>query len=327
MRDPQRILVMSFTRIGDATVSTCVIEPLRRMYPSAVLTFFVGQRAEGLIAPEVDAIHVFDPRRHSGLRGKMRLIGELRALKPDLVVDLRDAAYSRLIGPTRVPIRSRARIHAAHRYLDALEGFGIPTDAARPRLTISDTERDEARAWLAGQVSTASGPTVSLHPGGDWVYKLWDVDRFADLGDALVERRDARILVFGGPGEEARSAGLCDAMQRPSLRVQGISVRQLAALIRESDLFVGNDTGPMHMADAVGTPCVALFEPTDDVRSGPFGDEHIVIRSDMDLGCNPCHPGRHPGGCGLGYCRPLQSIQSHTVLAAAETLLDRPRVR
>ncbi|MBM3213619.1 glycosyltransferase family 9 protein [Candidatus Poribacteria bacterium] len=323
MRARANILVLGFTNIGDAVLSTCVVEPLRAHSPEARLTFLAGERAAPILdgEPGIGTVYRYSPSVHRGVRGRWLLVRELRARRFDLVVDLRDAPYSRLLGARRIGLREYGRVHAVDRYLGALRAAGITTDQARPALTPTALECDASRAWLRQSGIRSDRPTVGIHPGGNWAYKLWLPDRFAAVADGLSADFEAQTLVFAGPGEKAMASECAEACRHPATAVGDVSLRMLAALIQACDLYVGNDTGPMHIADAVGTRVVALFEPTDDVRSGPYGREHSVIRSDMDLGCNPCHPGKTPGGCGKGFCEPLHSITSDRVLVEARRQL------
>ena len=161
---------------------------------------------------------------------------------------------------------------------------------------------------------------MTMHLGGGWEYKLWPSDRFAHVADRLAEEHGAAVALLVGPDDSDRVAAFADAADVTHSVADGLSLREMAALIAACDLHVGNDTGPMHIADAVGTPVVALFEPTDDARSGPYGPEHTVLRSGFDRGCNPCHPGR-AGACGVGYCAPLLRIGVGRVVEAAATIL------
>ena len=133
-----------------------------------------------------------------------------------------------------------------------------------------------------------------------------------------------------GPNERKLQAQVADMMTSPlnppyqggmdisPILVKTENLREIAALIAACDVYIGNDTGPMHIAAAVGTPVVALFGSTNHIRSGPYGERHKVVQSGMDLGCNPCHPGRHPGGCGAGRCAVIDGIAVEQVLAAVE---------
>ena len=317
------ILVMSFSHIGDAVLATCVVEPLRTQYAAARITYLVGSTPAPLLdgEPGIDIVLPYSRARHGGIAGRARLVRELRRRRFDVVVDLKDAVYSRLIGARRIGLRGRGRgrgrVHAVDRYLRAIGAAGVDVAHARPTLTPSADEARAAADWLADH----GRPTVTMHLGGGWEYKLWPPERFAQVADAITRAHDRGVVVIAGPDDAARVGAFVEAVAAPHPVAQGLSLREMAALIAACDLHVGNDTGPMHIADAVGTRVVALFEPTDDVRSGPYGREHTVIRSAMDLGCSPCHPGR-AGACRAGRCEPLLAIDVAQVVAAAAAQLE-----
>jgi ADP-heptose:LPS heptosyltransferase len=314
------VLVMSFSHIGDAVLSTCVLEPLRALYAPARITYLVGTAPASLLRgqPGIDDVCVYSRDTHGGVAGRARLVSELRARSFDIVVDLKDALYSRLLGARRVGLRERGRVHAVDRYLRAIEAVGADVRDARPTLTPTADEARVADAWLAANGDAA----VTMHLGGGWEYKLWPPQRFAEVADLLSRDHDAPVVLLAGPDDDVRVAAFAEAATVPHAVAQGVSIREMAAIIADCDLHIGNDTGPMHMADALGTPVVALFEPTDEVRSGPYGAGHTVLRSDLDLGCNPCHPGK-AGACGLGYCKPLHAISVAQVVDAAVARLRR----
>jgi len=312
------------THIGDAVLSTCVIEPLRRAFPGATMELLTGERAAPLFEnePEMARLIVVPHSKQRSLSERWRLIRSLRRRRFDVVVDLRDAPYSWLLGAKRIGLRDYSRRHAVDRYLDALSRAGIPTEGARPRLTLSEAERQRANDWLRTNGVSFDKPLVGVHPGGNWAYKLWEAERFAAVADALAESHGAQTLVFAGPGESPLRERVVSAMSARAFPVGDVTLRMLAALIAACDLYIGNDTGPMHIAAAVNTRVVALFEPTDDLRSGPYGSEHTVVRSGLRWGCNPCHPGKRPGGCGRGFCEPLLRIEAPTVIEVARRQLD-----
>lgn len=322
----KRILVFSFSFIGDAVLSTAIIQPLRRHFPDAHITFLVGPRASDLLAtePNIDAVIVYDNRgEHAGWRGRLRLIKVLRQYKFDLVVNLRDSLTARCIGAEHWGmVRGESNRHAVTRYLEVLQKRGVDTTGAHPHLQLTEGEQTAAHGFLAEAGWTSEQLLIGIHPGGNWVYKLWEAENYARIANAFVKKRNTSILLFAGPNERERQAQVANLMDVPPILVQTENLRHLAALISVCDVYIGNDTGPMHIASAVDTPVVALFGSTNPIRSGPYGEKHRVVQSGIELGCNPCHPGRNPGGCGAGSCAVIAGITVEQVLAAVWYLIS-----
>ena len=318
----KRILVFSFSFIGDAVLSTTVIQPLRAHFPDAHITFLVGPRAFDLLAaePNIDATILYDNRgEHAGWKGRLRLIKTLRLGKFDLVVNLRDSLTARCIGAAHWGmVRGDSNRHAVPRYLEVLQKHGIDTVDAHPHLQLTETEQTEAHRLLWEAGLTSERLLVGIHPGGNWKYKLWGARNYAQLANVLSKEQKTSILLFAGPNEWKLQVQVVKMMDVPPILIQMENLRHLAALISMCDVYIGNDTGPMHIAAAVDTPVVALFGSTNHIRSGPYGDKHTVVQSGMDLGCNPCHPGRNPGGCGAGSCEVIAGITVEQVLSAVE---------
>ena len=318
----KKILVFSFSFIGDAVLSTAVIQPLRRHFPDAHITFLVGPRAFDLLAtdPNIDATAVYDNRgEHIGWKGRLRLIKTLRLGKFDLVVNLRDSLMARCIGAEHWGMaHGDSNRHAVTRYLEVLQRQGIDTRDASPHLELTEAEYADAHHFLVEAGRTSEQLLIGIHPGGNWEYKLWDAQNYANVASILAEKLDAAILLFAGPNERELQSKVAEMMDvRPTL-VKTDNLRHLAALISACDVYIGNDTGPMHIAAAVRTPVVALFGSTNHIRSGPYGDKRTVVQSGINLGCNPCHPGRHPGGCGAGSCAVIAGITVEQVLETVE---------
>lgn len=318
----KKILVFSFSFIGDAVLSTSVIQPLRRHFSDAHITFLVGPRAFDLLAtdPNIDAALVYDNRgEHASWQGRLRLIKTLRLDKFDLVVNLRDSLTARCIGAEHWGMtRGDSNRHAVTRYLEVLQRRGVDTTDAHPHLRLTEAEYTAVRHFLAGAGWTLEQLLIGIHPGGNWEYKLWDAKNYAQLANVLYKEQKASILLFAGPNERELQAQVAKMMDVSPILVKTENLRHLAALISACDVYIGNDTGPMHIAAAVDTPVVALFGSTNHHRSGPYGDKHTVVQSGINLGCNPCHPGRSPGGCGAGSCEVIAGITVEQVLAAVK---------
>ncbi len=318
----KKILFFSFSFIGDAVLSTAVIHPLRSHFPDAHITFLVGPRAVDLLAtePNIDATLVYDNRgEHAGWKGRLRLIKTLRREKFDLVVNLRDSLTARCIGTEHWGlVRGESNRHAVTRYLDVLQRHGIDTTDAHPHLQLTETERTEVHRFLCEAGLTSEQLLIGIHPGGNWKYKLWNAENYALVANALCKEQNAAILLFAGPNERGLQVQVSEMMDVPPILVKTENLRHLAALISACNVYIGNDTGPMHIASAVDTPVVALFGSTNHIRSGPYGDKHTVVQSGIELGCNPCHPGRNPGGCGADSCEVIAGITVEQVLDAAK---------
>lgn len=319
----KKVLVFSFSFIGDAVLSTAVIQPLRRHFSDAHITFLVGPRAFDLLAtdPNIDAALVYDNRgEHAGWKGRLRLIKTLRLDEFDIVVNLRDSLTARCIGAEYWGMmRGDSNRHAVTRYLEILQRQGIDTTDAHPHLQLTEAEYAAAHRFLAKTGRTPEQLLIGIHPGGNWKYKLWDARNYAQLANVLRKEQKASILLFAGPNERELQVQVVKMMDVPPILVKTENLRHLAALISACDVYIGNDTGPMHIASAVDTPAVALFGSTNHIRSGPYSDKHTVVQSGMDLGCNPCHPGRNPGGCGAGSCEVIAGITVKQVLEAVES--------
>ena len=316
-----KILIFSFTFIGDAVLSTAVIQPLRRRFPDAHITFLVGPRAAALFTtePQISAVHIYDNRgEHAGWKGRLHLIKTLLREKFDIVVNLRDSLVARFIGAEHWGMgHSGGNRHAVTRYLEVLQRQGVDTTDAHPHLQLTEKEQAEARRFLVGETSR-SRLCIGMHPGGNWIYKLWDAQKYAQLATTLSERLGATIILFAGPDECELQAQVASLIEPSPLLIKTGNLRHLAAFIAACDVYIGNDTGPMHIAAAVDTPVVALFGSTNHHRSGPYGEKHTVVQSGLQLGCNPCHPGRNPGGCGAGSCAVIDGITVAQVVEAVE---------
>ena len=211
--------------------------------------------------------------------------------------------------------------HAVTRYLEVLQKYGVDTTGARPHLQLRAEEQTTAHRFLMDAGWTSERLLIGIHPGGNWKYKLWDAKSYAHVASTLAKRLDATILLFAGPYERELQIQVAEMMDNPPILVATENLRHLAALISACDVYIGNDTGPMHIAAAVDTPVVALFGSTNHHRSGPYGGQHTVVQSGIDLGCNPCHPGRDPGGCGAGSCEVIAGITVEQVLDATENMI------
>src|SRR5690606_7324554 len=135
--------------------------------------------------------------------------------------------------------------------------------------------------WARRQLAALARPRVAVNPGARWQTKRWPAERFAEVVQkALGADRAGSVVVLGGPGEESMAAACHRALRLPAVNFCGrTSLRELAALLGECDLLLTNDTGPMHLASAIGLPTVSLFTCTAPERAAPFGDQHRIVQT------------------------------------------------
>lgn len=313
--EPQRILVLAIRALGDVVLTTPVYRNLRRTYPAARLEVLVEEPYEALLRgnPCLDRIRTVDRSRTRGAwqrwRKQVALVRALRRERFDVALDLfggpRSAILARLCGaPRRIGPATRGHgwlyterlrvpkegLHLVRQKL-AMAGPLLPRAEELPlELAVTAEERAWARARL-GEAGVAPGsPLVGFFPGAGWGHKRWPAERFAALGDALQRDLGATILVLGGTRDVASTRAVAGRMQRAPAVVENLAdLRETMALINAVQLFVSNDTGPMHLAMGLGKPTLALFGPSDPRKYGPWGAHGEVVSA--YLPCSPCPQG------------------------------------
>jgi heptosyltransferase I len=319
-----RVLIVKLSSLGDLVHALPTIHCLKIGLPARI-TWVVNAIYAPLLqhAEDVDEVIAFDRQRP--LRGLWAVVRELRRREFDLVIDLtglfKSALISRLargrlcLGPSsarelawvfydrQVGARDLNR-HAVERYLDVVRALEITEgDRAFP-LTFP--------SWVPAADGTR--PIVVLIPSARWSTKVWPVSQFAELADRL--RRDGlQVVVVGGepPAVKDLLAGLDGVID---LRGK-TSLAELGGILQRADLVIANDTGPLHLAAALGRRVIALMGPTDPRRTGPYGDSHRVL-STWPL-CSPCFSKvcRNPAG---QIC--LQDLRAADVYVVAVAMLN-----
>ncbi len=311
------ILLVKLSAIGDVVHTLPALGALRKLYPEAHITWVVEEAAADLVIshPWLDRVIVF--RRKSWLKklkaGDFRLVtGEikaflkmLRSCKYDLVLDFHGLLKSSLVvclssGKRKVGFDSyqelsgffvRGKVfedlgkHAVDRYLDIVRYLGAqdpPVDFLIPR----GPENENRVRGLLGKAGVAEGEAfVAVNPLALWETKLWPAENFARLCDLIAGNMGLKVVITGVLDKAMRR--ILALVKTPVVDLTGkTTLRDLASLYRRANLLVTTDTGPMHIAAAVGTRVIALFGPTDPSRTGPYGKGHRVLT--RKLACRPC---------------------------------------
>ena len=310
------ILIVKLSAIGDVVMTLPFLAALRRRYPDANVTWLVEEASAGVLDdhPQIDRVLV--SRRKAWMRDlkkgrwgrarreAARFLRELRDREYDLVIDLQGLFKSGILaylsgGKRRVGFdRTRelsylfvnerlARYdpdrHALERYLDAAVYLGADPEWE----VVWELPAGEALLRRARELTEPlPGRLVVINPGAKWDSKLWPTSSWRELGRLLSERADVSLILTGSPDEAQVNReigqGLDDVLDLTGKT--GLSL--LAEIFRLAELVVCPDTGPMHLAAAVGSPVVALFGPTAPWRTGPYGPGHTVLRTGAP--CAPC---------------------------------------
>lgn len=296
-----RILFVTSTRIGDAVLSTALLGHLLQAHPEARFTVACGPAAAGVFArmPRLERLIVVTKRRWSLHWPK--LWAEVAFTWWDLVVDLRGSALAWMV-PARRRATYRGSRRPGHRLTHIAEVLGLDP----PPLPVAWTAPgDEIRAaeLLPG------GPWLALGPTANWSGKVWPAERFVEVAQALTAPGGAlpgaHIAVLGGPGamERAMAAPVLAALPGALDLVGSLALPTAAAVLRRAAIYVGNDSGLMHLSAACGTPTLGLFGPTEAGEYAPAGARAAVVLSDD---------------------RTMEGLPAARVVAAAERLLAEP---
>ena len=334
---PERILVIKLDHIGDVLLATPVFSNLRRAYPNAELHALTGAWSRVVLEKHPDVNNVVEYNspafcrtgQPTSLRETFNLYRQLHRQKYDLIVELRSDwrtvwfAFLRLT-PKRL---SRAALQVANklgfaqfsgthettRNLDVLRQVGIPTSVQTAIFSVTTEDKKWASDFLATYQIDGQHPLIAIHPGSPIALKRWLPERYAELADWLIAQKRAQILFVGVKDEIPITTEIQARMRGESINIAGkTTLTQLASILPTCNVFIGNDSGPMHLAAAVGTQTIGLYGPGDPTRFGPAGTKCQTIQRKSDCPClgTVCRYGK--SGC-------MSEIQVTDVIQVLET--------
>lgn len=314
----RRIVVRGPNWLGDAVMCEPALGLVRTLFPEADVTLLVKPGIADLLAhhPAVNRTLVYDDRgRHAGLAGKWTLAGVLRRHRFDLAILFQNAFEAALLSflagiPRRFgyatdgrgllltdPVSPQGRKGGKHQveyYWDMLKPLGGQGAPPAPRLFVTPEEADAMKTRL-GDAGIAPGDVlIGVNPGSTYGQaKRWLPERYAEVVNRLVKDTQARVrgrvavAILGAKGEERLGKSIAGQIKARTVVCSGqTTVRELLALVKRCQLFLTNDTGPMHVAAAFNVPLVAVFGPTDWQATSPYRVEAQLVR--QPVACAPC---------------------------------------
>ncbi len=358
----RRILVIRVDLIGDAVLSLPAVRALQRTYPDAEIDFLALQSSAGILAGErgIATVLTFDPYLWRHRLGSFNprtwiearaFLRSLRARRYDLAVSVSGdiaSVLARLSGAHRrvgyareaypfmltdaVPGgRYHTRKHEVQYVLGLAQAAGaevLPGDERLALRVLGGSARRMDDVLTAARMRlNRGGPVVTIHPGArNGQAKRWPTEHIAALAGRLVRELDALVLLTGAPSEAPLADDVVRGCAEEVVNLCGAtSLPELTALLAASDLLVSGDSGPLHIACAVGTPVVALHGPTDPAISGPAARDAVVLR--LGLWCSPCYDASATAECRFGNPVCMKRLSPDLVFAAARAQLRRSAAR
>lgn len=345
---PRRLLVIRLDRLGDVILSTPVLQVLRQHFPHLFITMMVRPACRDVVEgnPYLNEVIVYEKEgAHRSLLNTLRFARRLRRDAFDTALILHPTNRSHWIPwlagiPVRIGYNRKTSQLLTHRVahrkqegnqheavytLELLTLFGIAPPPPQPMVPIHPAAARRMEDLLAASSIQPGDRLVAIHPSASCISKRWMPDRFAQVADRLVAEQNVRICLVAGQEDVRYAQTVAEAMRQPAVSLAGrLGVAELAALLRRCQLLISNDSGPVHVAAAVGTPVVDIFgrnqRGLSPRRWGPLGTGHVILHK--EVGCVVCLA----HNCDIGFLC-LTSLSADEVYQAAAAVLQQPHAR
>lgn len=336
----KRILIFCPNWIGDVLFSTPVIKAIRHNQPQAHIACAVVPGCRDVLEdnPCLNEIIIYDQDgEHKSLLGKMRFISILRQKEFDEVYILRHSLTRTLITAlSKIKVRvgfsqkqndillthsvnlNDKHCHRCEMYLQLCRRMQMEAPDRNYEFFVRQKDREYINQLLESESVKKDDLFIVLNPGGNWEPKRWPKENFVKLADALIEKYKAKVCISGSEKDLKLAQQITEAMSvKPVVACGRTDIKQLGALMERADIVISADSGPLHIASAVGSDVIAIFGPTSPAITGPCGKgRHIIIHK--DVGCRiPCYK----PNCQSYKC--MKSIEPSDILAAVGELLNR----
>jgi ADP-heptose:LPS heptosyltransferase len=302
IKSADRILIIRLSAVGDVINTIPALSALRKAFPKSYIAWVVEDKAKDIIEdnPDLDDIFIFK-KKLWWQNYKM-----LRSKRFDVVLDFQGnlkGAFHCIISGARIRIGFARgfckelnylfsnihikpdgfRINRVKKYLSLLRPLGITNPKVEYKVIILPETKEKIENFLLFN-KYEKGKYVAIHPGTSrhGVLKRWSLDKYSKLAELVMQKLGLGVLLTWGPDERKLVEAITFRMQAKPLISSKTSLKELAVLIKNACCFVGSDSGPLHLANAIGVPCVGLYGPKDPSIYAPYGKGHRIIYKDMD---------------------------------------------
>lgn len=306
--DPRNILVIDFGQLGDVVMSLPALRAIRQRFPRAHITVAVGKPGGEIInlagyaneVLEVDRVGLRHGSKLVSIARIFKLVGQVRKAKYDFVIDLHSLSETNLLGflsgaPRRLyarrpgrsldylanfeprPPRDAKNAHAVDRYLDVVKPLGVENPPRTPVLKTAAAADHFVETLLKKEKANSGTLLVGIFPGAGNASRRWPLEHFAQVADHLIRNDRVRVIVFAGPEERELLPQMRALFPRSTIFLDRLTILQLVSAEARLTLLISNDTGPVHIAAAVGTPVVVIMDCPKPHGFTPVGDQHRLI--------------------------------------------------
>jgi len=309
----KKILIVNVNWLGDVLFSTPIFKALKKKYPNSYIACMIPSRCKEILEgnPNLDEIILFDEKaEQKGMFAKLRFISQLkkknfdttfllhRSFTKGLIVYL--AGIPERIGYFRkkrnllltksIVAPNKDKVHRLKYYLNLIESQGIKVEDKLCEVFVSESDEDYIKNLLDENKIYGNDFVVAINPGGNWNLKRWPKGHFAELANRLSAEFNAKIIITGAKKDIRLAEEVSNLMKaKPIIFCGRTTLKQLAALFKKVNLVISADSGPMHIANAVGAKLLALFGPTSPLITGPRNKENCIILK-SEVNCKiPCY--------------------------------------
>lgn len=351
--NPERILIVRLSAIGDVIHALPCLNALRTAFPDAYIAWVVENIAADILYkhPQLDEVFIIPKKRWRKVKPRIWLnelvpfVRILRSKRFEIAFDFQGLTkssiisraagtrvrvgfggedgreISKLINNTKI-VPPTSAIHVVERNFSLLSALGITGNIPEPVIPIDPDAVVYIKEFL-DRHNLDNKPLVGIQPGAGWTTKQLPLETYAELTNLIQEHLDYQVIYTWGPGEEEMIQELSTLAQKRGATpfiAPRTTIRQLVALVKACSLFVGGDTGPVHLAGALGIPVVAIYGSSDATRNAPYTPKLRLFQR-TELPCVPCWKTKCPLD-GDDYLRCLRSITAGELFKGIKGLLN-----